>query len=172
MAPRSTSTSSTELTDSQTPADLPEVGRTGRPHGVRGDLYVSLITDRVERVAPGSRLRVGSVWHTVESSRPAGQRWLVHFAGIDDRSVAERLVNQRLFAEPLADRGDGLYVDQLIGREVVGVDGRSFGRCVAVVDNPAHDILELEGGGLVPIVFVTDIVDGRIIIDPPEGLLD
>ena len=149
-----------------------EVGRTGRAHGVRGDLYVTLITDRVERVAPGARLQVGATWHTVAQSRPAGQRWLVHFTGIDDRSAAEKLVNQVLHAEPLADRGEGLYVDQLIGAEVVDGDGRSYGHCAAVVDNPAHDLLELDGGALVPMVFVTDVAEGRITIDPPEGLFD
>ena len=51
------------------PADeLLEVGRIGRAHGVRGDLYVELITDRSERVAVGARLQGRGTWLTVEAS--------------------------------------------------------------------------------------------------------
>ncbi|MCE9621354.1 MAG: ribosome maturation factor RimM [Actinomycetia bacterium] len=151
---------------------LLEVGRIGRAHGVRGQVYVDLLTDRHERLAVGARLRAGERWLTVVSARPAGSRWLVQFEGCADRNAAELLVSTALFAEPLADDADGLYVHQLIGAEVVGSDGRSYGRCVAVVANPAHDLLELEDGSLVPTVFITASSDGQLLIDPPEGLFD
>lgn len=158
----------------QPPPDdhLVEVGRTFRAHGVKGDVAMMLITDRVERLQPGSRLCVGSTWLTVATARDAGTRWLVHFEGVDDRTVAERHANQPVLAEPLADRGEGLYVDELVGARVVGVDGTDHGTCVAVVDNPAHDLLELADGSLVPVVFVVSAVDGVVTIDPPEGLFD
>jgi len=151
---------------------LREVGRTGRPHGVRGDIYIDLITDREERLAVGARLRAGEQWLTVATARRAGTRWLVHFEEITDRTAAERFVSLPLLAEPLPELSDGLYVHDLVGLEVVGRDGADHGRCTAVVANPAHDLLELENGGLVPMVFVEGIVDGRILIDPPEGLFD
>lgn len=153
--------------------ELVEVGHIGRAHGVRGDLYVDLLTDRTERLAVGSRVQARGTWLTVESARPVGSRWLVHFAGLADRTAAEAFVNCALLAEPLpAGDADGLYVRDLIGALVVGVDGETFGRCVAVVANPAHDLLELEDGSLVPVVFVTDASPGRVTIDPPVGLFD
>jgi len=151
---------------------LLEVGRTGRPHGVRGDIYVDLITDRTERLDVGARLQAGRRWLTVETSRRAGTRWLVHFEGVPDRTAAEGLVNLALLAEPLPTPADGMYVAQLIGAEVVGVDGTAHGRCTAVVANPAHDLLELESGALVPVVFVVTTEPGRITIEPPDGLFD
>ena len=155
------------------PDELLEVGRIGRAHGLRGDLYIELITDRTERVAVGARLQGRGTWLTVESARPAGSRWLVHFAGIADRTAAEAYVNSPLLAEPLpALSQDGMYVRDLIGAEVVGVDQRVYGRCVAVVANPAHDLLELESGALVPVVFVVEVGSARVTIDPPEGLFD
>ena len=160
------------------PEALLEVGRIGRAHGVRGDLYVELITDRTERIAVGARLQGRGTWLTVESARPAGSRWLVHFAGIADRTAAEAYVNTTLLAEPLpALSADGMYVRDLIGAEVVGVavvgvDQQTYGRCVAVVANPAHDLLELESGALVPVVFIVEVGSGRVTIDPPEGLFD
>ena len=154
------------------PEKLLEVGRIGRAHGVRGQVYVDLLTDRDERLAVGARLRAGEQWLTVAAARPAGSRWLVQFAGCDDRNAAEALVNTAVFAEPLADSADGLYVHQLIGALVIGPDGHEFGHCVAVVANPAHDLLELENGSLVPTVFITSRRDGQVVIDPPEGLFE
>jgi 16S rRNA processing protein RimM len=151
---------------------LREVGKTGRPHGVRGDIYIDLITDREERLAVGARLQAGGRWLTVASARRAGTRWLVHFDDVPDRTAAEKLVNLPLLAEPLPDTGDGLYVHDLIGAEVVDTAGTVLGTCTSVLANPAHDILELDNGGLVPIVFVVGATAGRVVVDPPEGLFD
>ena len=154
---------------------LREVGKTGRPHGLRGDIYVDLITDRTERLAPGARLQAGDRWLTVAASRPAGTRWFVQFAGVADRTAAEALVNLPLLAEPLppaAISPDAMYVHDLIGAEVVDATGTAFGRCTAVLANPAHDIMELESGALVPVVFVVSVAGGRVVIDPPDGLFD
>jgi 16S rRNA processing protein RimM len=153
--------------------ELREVGRIGRAHGVRGDLYVHLITDRFERLAPGARLRAESQWLTVIESRPQQQRWLVHFEGVDDRTSAEKLTNSVLLAEALADDSDdALWVHELIGTRVVDRQGLERGTCVAVLDNPAHDILELDTGALVPVTFVVSCQGGVTIVDPPEGLFD
>ncbi len=153
---------------------LREVGRIGRPHGVHGEVYVSLLTDRVERVAPGARLLAGSQWLTVAESRQQQQRWLVHFDGVDDRAAAEKLTNSTVMAEPLADHGDddALWVHELIGSRVVDQLGVERGSCVAVIDNPAHDILELDTGALVPVIFVVSCLGGVTTIDPPDGLFD
>lgn len=147
------------------------MGHLRRPHGVRGDLYVQLITDRLERVAPGSRLLANGRWLTVRAARPHQDRWIVSFDEITDREDAKSLTNASLRAEPLPD-AEGLWVHELIGSRVVELDGTSRGTCVALVDNPAADLLELDSGALVPVVFVTDVADGVISIDPPEGLFE
>jgi len=165
MASRSTSTLSTDA--------LREVGRIGRAHGVHGEVYVSLITDRFERIAPGARLLAGSRWLTVLESRQQQQRWLVHFDGVDDRTSAEKLTNTVLQAEPLEyDGDDALWVHDLIGSRVVDRQGVERGMCVAVIDNPAHDILELDTGALIPVTFVVSCHDGVATVDPPDGLFD
>jgi len=155
---------------------LREVGRIGRAHGVRGELYVHLITDRTERLAPGARLLAGAQWLTVADSRQMGERWLVSFAGIDDRTAAEKLTNAVLLAEPLDEPvdadSDELWVHELIGSRVVDREGVDRGMCVSVIDNPAHDILELDTGALVPVSFVVSCRNGITTIDPPEGLFD
>ena len=42
----------------------------------------------------------------------------------------------------------------------------------AVEANPAHDLLVLDSGALVPMVFVVEQRDGVVVIDPPDGLFD
>ena len=157
------------------PEGFLEVGRIGKPHGIKGDLLVTLTSDVAQRRAVGASFVVvtpaGTRELVIEAVRPQKDRWVVHFHGVDDRSAAEALVNKSLHAEPLEVEGQ-LWVHELIGSRVEEADGTSRGTCVAVIDNPAHDILELSTGALVPVTFVVSCADGVTVIDPPEGLFD
>ncbi|MCU1352535.1 MAG: rRNA processing protein RimM [Acidimicrobiales bacterium] len=152
---------------------LLEIGRIDRPHGVRGDVIVALSTDRTERVTPGSVLQTDAGPLTVAASRPHHHRWIVTFEGVNGREAAEALHGRTLRAEPLDDP-EAMWVHELVGAEVVTSDGESWGSVVAVLSNPASDLLELTDGTLVPIVFVVDEsgLPDRVVIDPPEGLRD
>lgn len=111
----------------------------------------------------------------VDAARPHRGRWLVRFVGIESRDAAYGLRGVRLDATPLdrveEDEGE-LWIHELVGAEVRDQAGRPIGRVSAVEFNPAHDLLVLDDGALVPVVFVVDARDGIVVIDPPEGLLD
>ncbi len=107
----------------------------------------------------------------VLAARPHQSGHLVRFAGVDDREAAERMRGTVLFAPALEDP-DALWVHELIGADVVDLDGNGHGRVVAVEANPASDLLVLEGGGLVPLHFLVETSPGRLVVDPPAGLLD
>jgi len=154
------------------PAGLLQVGRVIKPHGIRGEVIVDLWSDRVERLAVDSVLHSAHGELVVRASRRHQDRWIVHFDGYESRTAAEALRDVVLEAEPMEGEDDELWVHELIGTEVVTVDGTAVGRCVAVVANPAADLLELDSGALVPVVFVVGREAGRVLIDPPEGLLD
>jgi 16S rRNA processing protein RimM len=134
---------------------------------------VTLTTNREERVAVGTVWWLGDVEVTVEASRPHQGRFIVHVSGVDDRDAAAALTGTRVFALRLdeADHGE-VWVHDVIGASVTDRAGREHGKVVAVEANPAHDLLVLEGGGLVPMVFVVEHEGDRVVIDPPEGLLD
>lgn len=153
--------------------DLLEVGRIAKAHGLRGEVVVALTTDVTERVAPGFVLQTAQGPLAVRASRPHQNRWIVSFVGIETREAAEALHGRVLLAEPIED-ADALWVHELIGAEVFTPDGRSWGRIEAVESNPASDLLVLESGTLVPEVFVTDSsgLPARVVVDPPEGLLE
>jgi 16S rRNA processing protein RimM len=150
---------------------LLEVGRIGRAHGLKGEVMVDLITDRLERVAVGTVLSTDLGDMVVAGSRPHQKRFIVAFEGVSDRTAAEALAGTVLRAEAVDDP-EALLVHELVGTLVVEVSGHERGVVRAVQANPAHDLLVLESGALVPIVFVVSCVDGVTLIDPPPGLFD
>ena len=61
---------------------------------------------------------------------------------------------------------------ELVGAQVLLADGTAVGTVVEVEANPASDLLVLDDGALVPVVFITAQAPGRVTIDPPDGLLE
>jgi 16S rRNA processing protein RimM len=164
---------------------LLEVGRIVRAHGIRGEVVVEAVSNRPDRFAAGSELVAGDGRLVVvratphggpaPAGRPALARWIVAFEGVEDRSRAETLRGTVLLG--LAPAGaepddDEFWVHELVGAEVTDPSGTVLGRVVAVEANPASDLLVLEDGALVPMVFVVEAGNGRVVIDPPAGLLD
>jgi 16S rRNA processing protein RimM len=76
-----------------------------------------------------------------------------------------------LRAQPIDDP-DALWVHELVGSRVVLPDGTDVGAIVELESNPASDLLVLDSGTLVPLVFVVSVSGGVVTIDPPVGLLD
>jgi 16S rRNA processing protein RimM len=148
-----------------------EVGRIGKAHGLRGEVVVSLITDRLERLAPGATLIAGERELEVVTSRPHQRKYIVAFAGVESREDADQLNGLTLSAEPLDD-SDELWVHELIGLPVVADDGTAVGVVESVQANPASDLLVLDTGTLIPAVFVVEQRDGTVVVDLPDGLLD
>jgi 16S rRNA processing protein RimM len=150
---------------------LLEVGRVAKSHGLRGEVIVELFTNRTERVAPGTVLATDHGDLEVERSSPHGTRWIVAFKGVHSREAADELRGRVLSAPPLED-ADALWVHELVGSEVHDTNGARVGRVIAVEANPASDLLVLDGGGLIPLRFVSAHEPGRVTVDVPEGLLE
>ena len=168
------------------------VGRIGRPHGVRGQVTVEVRTDDPDlRFAPGTTLLtepasrgpltvVGSRWHS--------GTLLLQLAGPDgvtvaDRDAADALRNTRLVVPvtdlPELEDPDDFYDHQLVGLSAQLADGTVLGEVTAVThDGAGLLVVRRPDGGelLVPfvasIVPTVDVAGGRVVVDPPEGLLD
>ncbi len=149
-----------------------EIGRIGKAHGLKGEVTAVITSDRPERTAPGAVwfLDAGAV--IVTAIRPFQTRWIAVLEGVRTREQAEALAGQLIHGEPIDDP-DALWVHDLVGAEVQTPDGRSWGSVVAVLSNPADDLLELADGTLVPVGFVTDPggLPQIVVVDPPQGLL-
>jgi 16S rRNA processing protein RimM len=121
---------------------------------------------------------------TIESVRWHQARLLVVFEGVSDRDVAEALRGVLLCVDsadvaPPADP-DEFHDHQLVGLTAVTPAGERLGEVTGVDHAPASDLLVLRrtvgGTALVPfvkaIVPAVDLANGRVVVDPPAGLLD
>ena len=168
MASRSKSTSGTDPSLGAEPPGLLEIATVGRAHGVRGDVVVHPVTNRLERFDVGSALITAVGERAVSRSRFDGSRWLVRFDGIDDRDAAAALTGTTVYAEPLDDP-DELWVHELCGSSVIDQHGFDAGVVTSVVANPAADLLELDTGHLVPLTFVVRCEPGAVLVEVPDG---
>ncbi|CAG4914810.1 unnamed protein product, partial [Acidithrix sp. C25] len=151
--------------------DLLEIGRIHRPHGIKGEVSVSFVSNRKERRQVGARLFVGGQWLIVASSKVHHDRILIGFEGYSDRNRAELLSGMMIYGEPIED-DEALWIHKLIGSSVLDQDGIDRGVVIEVIENPASDLLSLASGALVPLVFVSrfDAASSKIYIEAPEGL--
>ena len=165
------------------------VGRAGRAHGVTGEVSVKVLTDEPAlRFAVGARVIArlpagGTRALEVETARTHGDRLLVRFAGIADRTGAEGVGGSDLSAEVTAGESaadpEEFFDHQLVGLAAVDTAGTALGVVTDVLHHTSQDLLVLEptAGGedvLVPfvaaIVLTVDVGAGRVVLDPPGGL--
>jgi 16S rRNA processing protein RimM len=168
--------------------DLVVIGEVTRPHGLRGEVRVHPHTDRPERFeglvecvlwdeATGAR-----VVRRITGARRQGEAVLLALAGCDSVEAAAALVG-RLVALPRAQALPAppghVYPWQLVGCRVVTEDGRAIGEVSGIEPGPAQDLWVVRGRDrehLIPavaeIVIEVDVDARRVVIRPPEGLLD
>ncbi|MGE5288729.1 MAG: ribosome maturation factor RimM [Micromonosporaceae bacterium] len=129
------------------------VGRIGRPHGIRGEVAVEVRTDDpAQRFAPGCVLatqpgEAGPL--TVVAARPHAGGLIVRFAEVTDRDGAQRLRGVLLVIDSAEVSAPGdpdeFHDHQLVGLEVVTVDGRRVGT-VTDVRHHGQDLLVIRRG--------------------------
>lgn len=162
------------------------VGVVGRPHGLAGELSIVPTTTFLERFTPGLRV----VWTgagqertlTVRSARAHGSRILLSFVGVDDRDAARSLVTGELSVgrDEAFPAPEGFhYSHELAGLPCEDSQGRLLGHAVKLENTPAGPLLEIDTlerkEVLVPFVAGIVRVDRakkKIVLEPPEGLLD
>jgi len=170
------------------------VGHLNKAHGTKGELVVWPLTDHPESTfAPGVVLLLGDASGdrpdpflppvVIESVRPFREGFLVRLVGTTDRSGAESLRGRYLlrpFEEAEGVAAGEVFYHQLLGMLVETRDGQEVGRVSEVFELDSADLLEVEGPDgktvLVPftkqVIVEVDVDGGRMVIDPPEGMLD
>jgi 16S rRNA processing protein RimM len=157
------------------------VGRITRPHGLKGELSVLVLSEVDGRFAEGALvyLEDGRAL-TVESARRHRSGLLVKFREVPDRTAAERLARTVLVVPESAspELPDGSWWDhQLVGCEVVTESGRSLGTVREVIHTAANDVWSAVSGDretLIPalkdVVVSVDTAGKRIVVREVPGL--
>ena len=163
--------------------NLIRIGKVVRAVGLRGLVGVAgtdgALAD-LKRVVLRRAGAEGLEPRQVVEARPQGRLWAVQLEGVAGRDAAEALVGCEVLAarEDLGEAGEGLYYwTDLEGLTVETVAGEVLGTVTDVYETGGVDVLVVTGGrgeALIPLApYVTvDQAAGRVVVDPPEGLLD
>ena len=166
-------------------SDLICVGSIAGSYGVRGEVRLKsfcAIPEDIETYSPLTD-EAGKKRYPLVLTRPIKNGFAARLGGIETKEQADAINGLRLFARrdqlpSLPD--DEFYHTDLIGLEVYDTGGTLLGKIKAVQNHGAADLLELHGPGLkstvllpftLEVVPTVDLDQGRIIADPPEGLL-
>lgn len=165
-----------------TPDESPRyliIGEVLRPHGVRGELRIRLLTDYPERITRDKTLYLGkNVNHegkayTVEGMRRNQEYGLLKLVGINDRDAAD-LLRELLVLIPLEEavpleEGE-VYLYELIGMDVQTEDGTRLGELVDVLETGANDVYVVDSPQHGEILLPA-IPDCILKIDPDANLV-
>ncbi|PWK60825.1 ribosome maturation factor RimM [Roseicyclus mahoneyensis] len=162
------------------------VGAIAGAFGVRGEVRLKSFCAEAADIAAYGPLTTedGARSFEVTLTRPVAQGFAAVLSGVTTKEAADGLRGTRLYAPRAALPSlpdDEFYHADLLGLTAVDTGGQTLGKIAAVLNHGAGDLLELRGPGLTGSVLVpftreivptVDLATGRIIIDPPEGLLD
>jgi 16S rRNA processing protein RimM len=169
------------------PEDRVVIGKIVKPHGLKGEVVVEVLTDFPERFSEGLRVLLSGGLHEVREARiaavrPHQGRVLLTFEGISDVSGAEQLRDKELSvsAADVAARPPGyVYHWEIEGALVFDGAGKPIGRVAELADAAGRPLLVVETARgprdvpfASPIVVSVDVAGKRVVLDPPPGLLD
>lgn len=159
------------------------VGRITRAHGVHGEVSVLVLSEVPGRFAEGARVWLEDGRELiVASSRPHGDRLLVRFEGVEDRTAAQ-VLQRAILVVPESSSPDlpqGSWWDHRIAGCAVETDsGRGLGIVREVIHTAANDVWSaVDDAGtetLIPVlkdVLVNVDVEARhIVVREIPGLM-
>jgi 16S rRNA processing protein RimM len=163
------------------------MGVVGAPHGVRGAVRIKSFTDVPEAIANYGPLEdergEGKFTLRIVGTAKGDGMVIATLSDVADRDQAEALRGLRLYAPRAvlpATAEDEFYHADLVGLAAMLNDGTTLGTVIAVHDFSAGDVIEIAPSVGQPVLVpftraavpVVDITNGKVVIDPPEGLFD
>jgi 16S rRNA processing protein RimM len=161
------------------------IGRITRPHGIRGDVLVEVLTDFPERFETLPTVYVGDALEAdvrqIRTARWHNDRVLLSLEGCEDRTAAEQLrglLVQIPIEEAMPLPEDEYYPHELVGLDVITVEGEELGRISEVIFTNANEIYVVIGPrGQILLPAIADVIEqvdleqGRILVNLMEGLV-
>jgi 16S rRNA processing protein RimM len=155
------------------------VGRIQTPHGLRGELKVTSLTENPDRFRPKAKVLAGQQPVTITAVREASGFVYLTLKGFNDRTSVEKFRNVLLQVPesdlPELEEGE-YYRFQLIGLQVFGRDGEALGEVAEIIETGATDVYRVtatEAPDLLlaatpDVVLEIDVAGKRMTVDPPE----
>lgn len=144
MTPTSQHKKTAGLPPSGGPAFL-IVGKLRRPHGVKGEMKMSVLTDFPDLLVKGLEVFVGEDYLalTIRSIRSQGETILISFEEYFDRDKVgvhrNKFVSMRTEDFPSLPEGE-YFFHQLLGLKVIDEDAQKLGSVVDIIETGANNI--------------------------------
>jgi 16S rRNA processing protein RimM len=162
--------------------DKIRIGKVVNTVGLRGEIKVYNYAESPERYQNLSQIYVGEELFDIEKVRLQKNTVILKIQGVDSLEQGEKLRGQDVYfsAELLEELPSGsYYIRDLIGISVYDRQGNLLGKLKDVIKGAAQDLYEIDTGGkmvLLPgvseFVLQVDLESGRIVVDPPKGLME
>lgn len=161
------------------------IGRIVQPHGVRGEVSVEVLTDFPERFDTIEVVYLGSASEAearqVKTARWHQNRVLLSFEGYENRTAVEGLrglLVQIPIEEAMPLPEGEYYAHDLIGLDVVTVEGETLGRINDILFTGANEVYVVVGPrGQILLPAIADVVEridlsaGQIVVRLMDGLI-
>jgi 16S rRNA processing protein RimM len=158
------------------------VGILRKPHGIKGEVLMELLTDFPERITKGKKIYLGEGYDQVliKSARNSNTGLLIYLENVDSREAAEKLRNNIVYVRcdeiPNLPKGS-FYHNQIIGLVVYKVDKIRIGTIIDIISTGSNDVYIIQPDNknekeiLLPaissVVLETDLKEGTMIVNPP-----
>lgn len=160
------------------------VGKLGRPHGVRGEIFLHLMTDFPERLRAGVKVFLGPAYDPIEIKAVRGHKnaLLLNLSGYATPEAVAALTNRYLFVRaddrPVLPEGE-YYHHQLIGLQVVDEQGQVLGSISEILETGANDVyvvLPPKGAEILlpaveDVILEVDLPNQRMLVRLIPGML-
>ena len=152
-----------------------------RPLGLKGLLGIAGPEGQIAKLRRVVLRRAGGPDESrnIVEARRQGRLWALRIEGVEDRSGAEAWIGAEVLAErgEMGEAGPGLHWwGDLEGLAVETATGEELGRVSGLYVTGGVDVLVVEGEGgerLIPLAPYVRVEReaGRVVVEPPEGLL-
>ena len=167
---------------------LVPVGKIVKTHGLRGALKIVPYGETLKELGLGGKLYLFSEADgerselTLVQSRSQGKYWVVQFTEFPDVDAAQGAVGREVFVpeECLPPTSEGEYYHyQLLGLRVETAAGKEIGVLRSIIETGSNDVYVVDDStreilipALAEVILEVDLQQGRMVIEPPEGLHD
>ena len=154
-----------------------EIGKFGKTNGLKGHIHLFSFTDPVDNIFTYNPwfIKTDDTFSAIRAEliRPANNGFIIAIDQVDDIDVAKSFVDKLIYIDrtSLPELNTGFYWHDLVGKNVVNIDGIDLGSVIEINHNGAQDLLLIAKPNgkkfYIPFLdqFIIDVTDQTIKVD-------